>query len=156
MTIQDWGAVGELVSAIAVLATLVYLAIQIKQNTSATRAQIHQSRSEQAQEFFLFCAGSREVSELMTRLNSNPENLSEFDEVQRYQIRMLCVATMQRIKNMFFQKESGFLSEELYANQEGNIFRSLPIWDALGIIQNDSFGLEIERIRREWPKRSGT
>ena len=33
MTIQDWGAIGEIVGAIAVVASLVYLAIQIRQNT---------------------------------------------------------------------------------------------------------------------------
>ena len=36
MTIQDLGSIGELVAAIATIATLVYLAIQIRQNTFAT------------------------------------------------------------------------------------------------------------------------
>jgi hypothetical protein len=30
MTVQDWGAIGELVVAIATIATLAYLAIQIR------------------------------------------------------------------------------------------------------------------------------
>ena len=30
MTIQDWGAIGELVSAVAILVTLIYLAVQIR------------------------------------------------------------------------------------------------------------------------------
>ena len=33
MTIQDWGAIGEIVGAIAVVVSLIYLAIQIRQNT---------------------------------------------------------------------------------------------------------------------------
>jgi len=33
MTIQEWGAIGELIGAIAVVASLVYLAAQIRQNT---------------------------------------------------------------------------------------------------------------------------
>ena len=33
MTMQDWGAVGEIIGAIAVVASLIYLAIQIRQNT---------------------------------------------------------------------------------------------------------------------------
>ena len=33
MTIQDWGAIGEIVGGIAVVASLVYLAAQIRQNT---------------------------------------------------------------------------------------------------------------------------
>ena len=33
MTIQEWGAIGEIIGGIAVVASLVYLAIQIRQNT---------------------------------------------------------------------------------------------------------------------------
>jgi hypothetical protein len=38
VTIQDLGSIGELVAAIATVATLVYLALQISQNTRALRA----------------------------------------------------------------------------------------------------------------------
>jgi len=37
MTIQDLGSIGELVAAIATLLTLIYLAIQIRQNTKQLR-----------------------------------------------------------------------------------------------------------------------
>lgn len=33
MSIQDWGAIGEIIGAIAVVASLIYLAVQIRQNT---------------------------------------------------------------------------------------------------------------------------
>jgi len=32
LTIQDWGTVGEIVGGLAVLITLLYLVIQLKQN----------------------------------------------------------------------------------------------------------------------------
>ncbi len=40
LTIQDLGAIGELLGSIAVLATLVYLALQTRQNTLAIGAQL--------------------------------------------------------------------------------------------------------------------
>ena len=33
MSIQDWGAIGEVVSAIGVIVTLIYLTTQLRQNT---------------------------------------------------------------------------------------------------------------------------
>lgn len=33
MTIQEWGAIGEIIGGVAVVASLVYLAVQIRQNT---------------------------------------------------------------------------------------------------------------------------
>jgi len=43
MTIQDLGAIGDLVGGVAVLATLVYLAMQIKQNTKVHASLIRQN-----------------------------------------------------------------------------------------------------------------
>ena len=40
LTIQDLGALGELLGSVAVLATLVYLALQTRQNTMAISAQL--------------------------------------------------------------------------------------------------------------------
>jgi hypothetical protein len=44
MTIQDWGALGEIIGAIAVVASLVYLAIQIRQNTHKISQSIESTR----------------------------------------------------------------------------------------------------------------
>ena len=47
MTIQDFGALGELVAAVAVVITLVYLTIQVRQGNTLARAQTRQSMMEQ-------------------------------------------------------------------------------------------------------------
>ncbi len=47
LTIQDLGALGELVAAVAVLITLVYLTIQVRQGNTLARAQTRQSMMEQ-------------------------------------------------------------------------------------------------------------
>ncbi len=44
MTIQDWGAIGEIVGGIAVVASLVYLALQIRQNTQQISHSIETAR----------------------------------------------------------------------------------------------------------------
>ena len=38
MSIQDWGAIGEIVGAIAVVVTLLYLSVQIRHNTRSLRS----------------------------------------------------------------------------------------------------------------------
>ena len=44
MTIQDWGAVGEILGGLAVVASLVYLALQIRQNTRQISHSIETAR----------------------------------------------------------------------------------------------------------------
>ncbi len=45
LTIQDLGALGELLGSVAVLATLVYLALQTRQNTLAITAEVEAARN---------------------------------------------------------------------------------------------------------------
>ena len=42
MTFQDLGSIGELIAAVATLITLAYLALQLKQNTTALKSQTFQ------------------------------------------------------------------------------------------------------------------
>ena len=46
MDIMELGAIGELVGGVAVLATLVYLAIQIRQNTASNRLEFRTLRTD--------------------------------------------------------------------------------------------------------------
>jgi len=50
VNLQDLGAVGELVGAVAVLVTVIYLAIQIRQNTEMMRHTATQSATAMARE----------------------------------------------------------------------------------------------------------
>ena len=45
-SIQDWGALGEILSGIAVLATLVYLAVQTKQANASAQASSYSAWAE--------------------------------------------------------------------------------------------------------------
>ena len=48
MSLSDLASIGSLVSGIAVLVSLIYLAQQTWQNAKHTRALIHQARSQQS------------------------------------------------------------------------------------------------------------
>ncbi len=44
LSIQDWGAIGEIVGALAVVASLIYLAVQIRQNTRQISLSLESSK----------------------------------------------------------------------------------------------------------------
>lgn len=56
MTIQDLGDIGDLIGGIAVVATLIYLAAQVRQNTAMITAQTVQSSVDATQRVLLFRA----------------------------------------------------------------------------------------------------
>ncbi len=68
LTIQDLGAIGELLGSVAVLATLIYLAMQTRQNTAAIRAQADATRMGAVKDLELAAATS---SELLETLNGD-------------------------------------------------------------------------------------
>ena len=47
MTIQDLGALGELVAAVVMVITLAYLTVQVRQGNAIARAQTRQSMMEE-------------------------------------------------------------------------------------------------------------
>jgi hypothetical protein len=153
MTIFELGAIGEFIGAIAVVATLVYLAVQIKQNTQATRAQIHQARSDQAQEYFFQLAGSRDILELFTKLdtdgNLDPSKLDQLDPVEMRQLRVLMAAAIGRLQNAYYQKGSGFLEEEMYESMVHTmLMRQADMWEVLGVINGVPVSFQNELRQR--------
>ena len=67
MTIQDLGAIAEIIGAMAVVASLVYLAIQIRQNTEQIARNVEASRLSA----FENNAGSANRTREMLILNSD-------------------------------------------------------------------------------------
>ena len=47
MSIQDWGAIGELVGGVGIIVSLIYVGVQIRQNTIITRVSTTQAFAEQ-------------------------------------------------------------------------------------------------------------
>ena len=53
MSLQDWGALGELVGGLAIIVSLLYVGLQIRQGASATRAATNQAFTVQFSDLIL-------------------------------------------------------------------------------------------------------
>ncbi len=73
LTIQDLGALGELLGAIAVLATLIYLALQTRQNTMAIGAQLDAALISATQDLTLALSTSTELLEALVEDSTTDE-----------------------------------------------------------------------------------
>src|SRR5262245_59869182 len=163
MTFQDWGALGEVISGIAVVVTLVYLAIQICQNTHAMEegrrlalAQTYQIRADALQEMLVRAAESQFIGPLITKLTQlgypgSVEALAHLTPEERGRFRQWQIAQHTHWDNMHFQYQQGFLDEEYYRDSfSERVARLAPTWRALGIAPGRrSFGAEIERLLAE-------
>jgi hypothetical protein len=77
MSLQDYGALGEIIGSIAVLATLIYLAVQLKQANVTTHRQIYGQSATAVSEFWLNLAREPELYHSYRSLLLSPENLNQ-------------------------------------------------------------------------------
>jgi hypothetical protein len=77
LTIQDLGALGELLGSVAVLVTLIYLALQMRQNTMAIAAQLDAARIGAVMTVNSLPITSPELAEALAADLVEPEPLDE-------------------------------------------------------------------------------
>jgi hypothetical protein len=73
MSIQDWGAIGEIVGAIGVIASLIYLASQIRLSNKHAASASLQGMAERAEARMLSMAINPQLADLHKRWLSNDE-----------------------------------------------------------------------------------
>lgn len=108
MSIQDWGSMGELVAGIATLITLIYLAMQIRQNTQSQRAAAFQESNSSLNELNQLLA--RDVSAArIYRIGTSLEESLTVDE--QMQFDMMILSLFRVYENMHFQYTHGSETE---------------------------------------------
>jgi hypothetical protein len=73
MTIAELGSLGEFIASIGVLITLIYLAIQMRQNTKAVRLNTARAVTEELQNMFNLIASDKSLSEVFMEGAQNEE-----------------------------------------------------------------------------------
>lgn len=112
MTVQDLGAIGDLVGGIAVLVTLVYLAIQIKQNTKVHASLIRQNFYDATQQQILHGVESTDFNELINRSWTTEDQLSDSEQTQVWRHMQ---GVLMGYQGAFEQYKSGALPENDWA-----------------------------------------
>ncbi len=116
---QLLGNYGEFVGAIAIVITLVYLAIQVRQNTRMMRASIRQARSDSA--VHLYSLGATSVIAENREKESRGEALTEVEEDRMF-LWNICIWRQQQ--TTFFQAQDGLLDVQT-GDEQSIIVRTL-------------------------------
>ena len=77
LTIQDLGALGELLGSVAVLATLIYLALQTRQTRLAIGTQLDAATMLARQEGLFLMSTSRELAEALNQQRVHPQPIEQ-------------------------------------------------------------------------------
>ena len=108
-------AVGEIVGATAVVVTLLYVAVQIRNSTRETQAMGVQAAASMDQEFLLTIGASPVLAQLWATYLAAPETLSDDQKLQGV---YLMASLLRRTENIQLQKRLGTLSEEGWRSRQ--------------------------------------
>ena len=102
----------EIFGLISVIGSLLFVGVEISQNTQAVRGATHQAVSDQASELYLEIASDERLSRLayeMLVMNIKRDELSTTDQMSLDFIQLM---GFRRVENIFLQYKNGILSED--------------------------------------------
>lgn len=119
MSLSDLGSIANILSAIAVLATLIYLARQVKQGNMLARAQARQRMVEQTNEELYQWMSDPGLRACFTK--------DELSGDEQAKMHYFLLAAMRQREWEFFQYQDGVIGEDVYKAYHGVIALHLGI-----------------------------
>ncbi len=155
MTIEQLGALGEFVGALAVLASLVYVATQIRQNTMATRLATLQAAQDSAIGVMGDPARDAELARIISLAMAGSSDISE-DERSRFFWWFTCC--MRAVENYFVQHQAGVLDDQTWNARaraiEGVLLTPLgrELWQSFRHGYREDFGGWVSSVLEDDPE----
>ena len=112
------GAVGEIAGAAAVFASLVYLSLQIRQNTRAIRGSAERETVSLQQSALQPVAASLELAGVHDRALFQ---FSEMSPAEQIQFHRTMTALFQSFESAFYQHKANLIGGEIYSRIVKNI-----------------------------------
>jgi hypothetical protein len=151
MTLDDLGNLGDFLGAIAVLVTLVYLAIQVRQSSAITRAHTRQSLAESQINYL----NSRVTDPYLRAVSFKMYSGEELDAEETYALRVHITAHVRLFENYFAQFALGTMTPEDWRAMRqvmSNHF-DLPayrhVFSQRAGVWNSDFAVEVNQILGE-------
>ena len=154
MTLDQLANIGEIIGSIAVIISIVYLAIQIRTNTEAERTLTYQAVVSDFGALNNTMASTPELSHLFVEAMEDYHQLSSDEKARISQLFFQC---FRYFENMFYQHRKGYLDEEVWIGWKRMMltYYSRPgfqtWWEHRKDVYSEPFGLflETEKLDRK-------
>ncbi len=118
MNLEQFAYLGTILSGIGVIATVIYMSIEIRNNTSAVRASAFQEVVNSFASISFDIAKDKNLTELFLRAGRNVAALSE---VERTQYNFMLLSFLRRAESVYFQSEVRTLHERHWSGIRASI-----------------------------------
>lgn len=112
MSLADWASIGSLISSVAVLISLIYLAIQVRQAERNQQASIRQGRATRVVDIIL-AAGDPSYADALSKGTAGTADITR---AEFGQFTAVYGAFLASAEDTFLQHREGLLSESMFAS----------------------------------------
>ena len=113
MTVSELGSIGEFLGGLAVLVSLIYLALQIRQNTTSVRAAASASVAESLSRVTEIISVEPELGRIWSQ---GLDDYDSLDSDARTRFNTIFLTYIRRLENAFYQQSRGFLDPDSLAD----------------------------------------
>jgi len=111
MTLEQWAYIGEIVAAAAVVASLIYLAIQVRQSNALVRAQTRQIMMQMGQQELHKVVDDPKIWSLWTK-----EQMTDDEKARMHSFLM---ANLRQREYEWLEKEEGVIDPKMFEAYAG-------------------------------------
>ena len=109
MKLQDFASVAEIVGGVAVIVSLIYVGLQVNDNTAAIRSAAASDATEAMQSWYLEMGSNRQASDIWFNAMTSREPLPTLDE---FQFMLSMHAVLLGMQNSYLLSKEGTLDAE--------------------------------------------
>lgn len=108
------GSIPEVLATIGVIVSLIFVGVEIRQNTAATRGATFQAISDGAAQSAFDAATSDHIPRLFAQIRASDPPLSEFTAEDQERLRFIYLFTVRRLENVWVQVNEGIVDQEAF------------------------------------------
>jgi len=115
MKLEKWAFIAEITSGLAVVVTLVFLVMELRDNTEELRVASRQSLASRAETYLLLRANTPELAEIMAKTIDG----QEISPAERWMYQGYIAAILRNAEEAFLLAQEGRV-DSVYAGQRIN------------------------------------
>ena len=117
LKLKQWSQIGEVIGAVAIVVSLIYVASELRQNTEATQAATFQQMVQLSSTRLITMASDADMADILRR---GIQDLDTLTDQERFRFFLVNRAQWRAMEAAYFQRQHGVLGDP-----EWNSYKSL-------------------------------
>ena len=142
----------EILGILGIVGSLIFVGIEIRQNSLQIKSSTYQSVSEQVNKLYMTIANDERLSELVSQMlpNDNDTLRDKLNAADRLSLDFIVLTGLRRIENIYLQQLDGILSNEAFERIALEFYQtkySIETWERYKAGFDSSFIEFFEELR---------